>query len=102
LRVEPQGPRTRILCTKTLAHRLVPDAPRRAIFRDLLEEIIMRVEEKRKLRSEFVDFEAAPNRPVHIFDSVAQRERKFLNRGRARFSNVIAADRNRIELRRLL
>ncbi len=77
----------------------MPDAPRGAIFRDFFKEIVVRVEEERKLRRKVVHGKAAAEAPLHIFDSVAQSECQFLNRSRACLANVVAADRNRVELR---
>ena len=81
---------------------LIPDAARGAIFGDFLEEIVVRVEEKGKARREIVDVQAAAQRPFDIFDAVAQREGELLNGRRAGLANVIAADGNGIELRRVL
>ena len=36
--------------------------------------------------------QAAAHAPFDVFDAVAQGEGQFLNRGRSRFANVIAAD----------
>ena len=58
LRVEPQRPRARILRAEALAHHALPDAPRGAVLGDLLEEIVVRVEEKRKPRREIVHLQS--------------------------------------------
>ena len=99
LRVEAQRPGTRIFRAEAFHHRFVPDAARGAILGDLFEEIVVRVEEERKPRREVVHVHAATHAPLDVFDAVAQRERQFLNRGRAGLANVIAADRNGIEFR---
>ena len=80
-----------------LHHRLVPDAAGGAILGDLFEEIVVGVEEEGKLRNELIHVHAAAHAPFDIFDAVAQRERQFLNGGRARFANVITADGDGIE-----
>ena len=59
LRVETQSPGACVLRSEALAHRLVPDAARGAIFGDFLEEIAVRVEEERKARREIVHVQAA-------------------------------------------
>ena len=62
----------------------------------------MGVEEKRKPRRELVHLPGRGEGALHVLDAVAQREGQFLNRGRAGFADVIAADRDRIEARRVL
>src|SRR5438552_4125214 len=95
--VETQSPGARVLGFIALDHGFVPDAARGAILGDLLEEIVVRVEEKRKLRHELVHVEAATHSPFDVFKAVAQREGEFLNSGRAGLADVIAADRNGVE-----
>src|SRR5437667_3712857 len=96
LRVQPQTPRPRVLGTERVAHLARPDATRRAIFRELLEEIVMGVEEKRKAWREVVDFQTAVDAPADVLHPVREGEREFLRRGRARLADVIPADRNRV------
>ena len=60
------------------------------------------LKKKRKLRGEIVDVHAAAHAPFDVFDAVAQGERQFLNGGGAGFANVIAADGDGIEFRRVL
>src|SRR5437899_10426053 len=97
--MEAQSPSARILGAVTLRHGFVPDAACRAIFCDFLEEVAVRVEEKRKLWSEIVDIHSAAQRPFDILHAITQGERQFLNRCRTRFADVVSADGNRIELR---
>ena len=85
---------------KRSLHHLAPDLAGGAIFGDLLEEIVVRVEEEAESRAEIVDIESAPLRPLHVLDAVVQGERQFLQRGRTGLANVIAADRNGVEARR--
>src|SRR5215475_12806606 len=92
LRVEAQRPGSRILRSVPFRHRLVPDAPRGPVFRDLLKKVAVRVEEERKLRGKVVYLHAATQRPFDVFHSVAQREGEFLDGRRAGFTDVIAAD----------
>ncbi len=80
----------------------MPDAAGCAILGDLLEEITVRVKEKGKLRHEFIDVEAAAHSPFDVLKAVTERKSQFLNCGRAGFADVIAADRNGVEFRRVL
>src|SRR6266436_3796814 len=57
LRVETQHQRARIFRTKTFHHDFRPQAARGAILANFFEQIAVRVEEKRKLRREFIDAE---------------------------------------------
>ena len=61
----------------------------------------MRVEEEAEARREFVNGEAALERPFHIFHAVAQRECQFLRGGGAGFANVIPGDRDGVVARHL-
>src|SRR5215472_2955537 len=76
----------------------MPDAPRGTILSNLFEEIIVRVEEKRKLRNKFIDIEPSTHSPFDILESVAQGKSQLLNRRGARLADVVAADRNGVEL----
>ena len=87
---------------KAFRHDLVPDAARGAIFCNFLKEIVVRVEEEGESRSKLIDVEAAAHAPFDILHAVAQGESKFLNRRRAGFANVVAADGDGIELRSVL
>ena len=102
LRMKTESQRARVFGVEAFAHGVVPDAPRGAIFRQFLEEIVVRVEEERQSRREIVHGEAALHPALHILDPVAQRERQLLNRRRARLANVIPADGDGIEARRAL
>src|SRR6267154_94920 len=94
LRVEAKSRGARQFRSESLGHRLVPDAARGTVFRNLFEEIVVRVEEKRQGRREIVDGEPAADAPFDVLDSIAQGERQLLNRGRSGFANVVAADGN--------
>ncbi len=87
--------------TVAVAHDRGPKAARRPVLRDFFEQIVMRVEEEAQARGKLIDCQAARERPIHVLDAVAQREGQFLHRRRAGFANVIAADRNRVEARRM-
>src|SRR5579883_3378397 len=98
LRMKSQDRGLRISAMESLRHHFVPDLSRGAIFRNLLEQIVMGIEEERKPRREIVNIEAAAKRPFDIFDSIVEREREFLQRRRSRFTDVISADGNRVPL----
>src|SRR3990170_3988936 len=57
LRVEPEEPGTRVLRAEGVPHLPRPDPPRGAVLRDLLEEVVVRVEEEGQARREIVDEE---------------------------------------------
>ncbi len=59
----------------------------------------MRVEKERQARGEGVDFEARLEGRFDVGDGVGESECHFLDRRRACFADVVAADRNRIPLR---
>jgi hypothetical protein len=101
LAVKAQLPRAFAFGVEPIAHRLGPDLPRGAVLGDLLEEIAVRVEEERHARHEVVDVQTGVDAPLHVFEAVAQRERELLERGRSRFANVVAADRDRVPARHL-
>ena len=70
------------------------DAQRRraAELRDLLEEVVVRVEEEREARAELVRREPGRNRRLAVRDPVRERERELLHRRRARLADVVAGD----------
>src|SRR5260370_5390891 len=78
------------------------DAADSTILGYYYEEIVMSVEEKRKLRDKLVHFEAAAHSQLDVLEAVAQGEGQFLDGGRAGFADVIAADGNGVELGRVL
>ena len=92
LRVEAQHQRARISRAKAFAHDVRPEPARGAVLRDLLEQVVVRVEEKRKPRREFVHGQARGDRGVDVGDGVGQREGHFLRGGRASLANVIAGN----------
>ena len=79
-----------------------PDPARRPELGDLLEEIVMDVEEEREPGRETIDVQPARYPALHVREAVGQREREFLRSGRAGFADVVAGDRDRIPLRRVL
>src|SRR5712691_3724465 len=102
LRVEAHQPRARVLRSVFLPQLASPDAPRGSVFRDLLEEVEMRVEEEGETRREVIDVETALDRPVDVCEAVRERERELLRRGRAGLADVVARDRDRMPLGHLL
>ena len=91
-----------VLGAETGLHYLTPNLPGGAVLGDLFEKIVVRVEEEAQARTELVHVEAAAPRPFDIFDTVVEREREFLQGGRAGLANVISADGNGVEARREL
>ena len=75
--------------------------PRRAQLRDLHEQVHADAEEEAQARREIVDVEAVGLRRAHIFHAVGERVGELLHRRRPGLVHVIAADRDRVELRHL-
>src|SRR5205807_9675368 len=66
VRAHEQGPLIlRVVAAFDLAR---PNPPGRAELRDLLEEIVVNVEEERKMRDEIVDAQAGINAPFPVLD----------------------------------
>src|SRR6266540_1303976 len=101
LRVEPQEPRARILRAEGVAHLPRPDPPGGPVLRELLEEVVVRVEEERQAGREVVDRQATVDPPPHVLDAVREGEGELLRRGGARLADVVPADRDRVPLRHL-
>ncbi len=80
-------------------HDPVPQEARRAQLRHLHEEVHADAEEEGQARREMVDVEPLGLRRPHIFHAVGEGEGELLDRGRAGLVHVIAADRDRVELR---
>src|SRR5438876_8121720 len=102
LRVVSEEPRTRVLRAERVPHLAGPDPAGRAVLREFLEQIVVRVEEERQAGREVVHLESAVHAPADVFHAVRQGEGQLLSGGRPCFANVIAADRNRVPLRYLL
>jgi hypothetical protein len=101
LRVEAQAQGALVARTEPVAQLACPDPPRRAVLRDLLEEVHVRVEEERESRREFVDLEPARERPFDVGEAVRKREGELLCGGRAGLADVVAGDRHRMHPRQL-
>src|SRR5205814_2092597 len=97
LRVEAQFEAALAARAVTVAHHMGPDLAGGAVLGDLFEEIAVRVEEEAEAGRELVNCEPAFERPIHIFDAVAQGEGELLHGGGTSFPNVITADGNGIE-----
>ncbi len=91
-----------IFRTEPVFHQAIPDLARGAVFGNLFEKIVVRVEKEAEPRPEVVNVEAATARPLDVFDSVVDGEREFLQRRRSGFADMIAADRDGVEARRKL
>ena len=98
LRVEPEPRRPFLLRAELVAHHLGPDPAGGAELRDLLEEVVVRVEEEREPRSELIHVETALLRLRHVRAPVREGERELLDRGGAGLPDVIARDRDRVPL----
>src|SRR5271168_3517635 len=88
-----------VFCAKAIFHQAVPDLARGAVFGDLFEEIVMRIEKEAEAWSEIVNVKAATARPLDIFDTVVNGECEFLQSGGSGFANVVAADGDGVEAR---
>src|ERR1700687_2445384 len=102
LRVETHQAGAIVFRAEAILHQAIPDFARGTVFGDLFEKIVVRVEKKAEARAEVVDVKAAAERPLDVFNAVIDGESEFLQRGRSRFANVIAADRDGVEARRKL
>ena len=80
-------------------HQLRPDHARGAQLGDLHEVVHADRPEERHARRELIDGQAGLDAGADIFDAVGQRIGELEILRRAGFLHVIAADRNRIELR---
>ena len=92
LRMEAELLRAGIGRAEAIRHTPRPEAPRRAELRDLLEEVVVRVEEERDALAERVDVETRVNRRPHVRARMREREGDLLNGGRSRLADVVAAD----------
>src|SRR5581483_5186389 len=90
--VQLERRRQSVCGTATRSHSTRPNSSGRSVLGDLVKEIIVRVKEERDSRNKAIKVEAGAEAPVNVLDSVAKREGKFLQSGRASFTNVITAD----------
>ena len=75
---------------EAVAHDLRPQRAGGAELRDLLEEVVVRVEEEREPGAERVGGEARGDRRLAVGDPVREREGELLRRRRARLADVVA------------
>jgi hypothetical protein len=99
--VEPELLCTRVGGAEAIAHDPRPQPACGAELRDLFEEVVVRVEEERQALAEGVRLQTAVDARLHVGNAVRERERHLLHGRRSRLADVIAADRNRVPLRRL-
>ena len=99
LRVEAHEERALALGAVAVAQLARPDPAGRAVLRDLLEEVDVRVEEEREPRREVVDVHPPLAAGLDVGEPVGQRERQLLGRGRPRLADVVPRDRDRVPAR---
>ena len=80
-------------------HHPPPQQARRAQLRDLEVEVHPDAEEERQPPGELVDVEAARDRRAHVLAPVGEREGELERLRRAGLLDVVAGDRDRVELR---
>ena len=100
LGVKAQGPRLGTGDGEAFASDPLPDDPRRAELRDLLDERRIRGEEERELPHEGLDRETAGDRGLDVGDRVREGERELLHRVRPGLADVIAGDRDGVPARK--
>src|SRR5258706_12476928 len=88
LRVETQLPTGWLLRFETFAHDPCPHTTRGAELGDFFEQVVVCVEEERKLPREIVHLQASFQSRFHISNSICQGECHFLNRGRTSSTDV--------------
>ena len=88
----------RVLRTEAV-DQLGPQQPGRAHLRDLHEDVHADGPEEAQPRGERVDVEAGIEACPQVLDAVRQRVRELEIGGRAGFLDVVAGDRDRVELR---
>ena len=101
LRVEAHEQRPLARRAEAVAELACPDPTSRAVLRNLLEEVEVRVEEEGESRRELVRFEASLDGCLDVRKAVGERERELLCRRRARLANVVPGDGDRVEERHL-
>ncbi len=84
-----------------LGHDPVPECPRGAQLRHLHEQVHSDSEEEAQPSREGVDLQPLRHRRADIFHTVGERVSELLHRRRSGLVHVIAADRDRVELRHL-
>ena len=98
------GVKTQLLCARaggaeSVTHDARPHPAGGAIFCDLVQEIVVRVEEEREALPALVDIETSGKGRLHVRAGVRQREGDLLHRCRAGLTDVVSANRDRVPLR---
>src|SRR5256712_10709616 len=96
LSVETQLARFRIPGFETVLHYMGPDSTRSSELRNLLQEIVPAGEEEGKLGSELVYLKSSIKSRPNVINSVCKTETEFLDCTGPCFTNVIAADTDRV------
>ena len=99
LDMRAEHPRTRVLCLEALAHDLRPHTAQRAVLRDLLEEVVLRVEDPRDARPDIIGADTALDRPLYISNRIGEGERHLLRGCAPGLSHVVAADAYSVKAR---
>ena len=102
LRVEAQLLGAGVRRAEAVAHEVRPQPARGSKLGDLLEKIVMCVEEERQALAEPVDVETGIDRRLNVRNRMRECERDLLDRCRAGFTDVVAADRNRVPVGELV
>ena len=101
LHVGAKQPGFRVLGAEALAHEPGPHATQRPVLRHLLEEGVVAVEDPGDARGQLVHVVAALLARLQVGDGVRECEGDLLRRGGAGVPDVVAADADRVELRRV-
>ena len=88
-----------VLGAKAIAHEARPHPACRTKLRDLLEDIVVRIEEEGQAWREGVNVEPTINCSLDVGEAVGERKRQLLNRRRTGLADVIPGDRDRVETR---
>jgi hypothetical protein len=72
--------RALVLRAVAVPHHAGPDPPGRTQLRDLLEELVVRVEEEAEAGRELLDVQPSVQARLDVLHAVAQRERELLGR----------------------
>ena len=101
LGVEPQLHRALQLRAVAVVEPPGPDAARRPVLGDLLEEVDVGVEEEAQPGREGIDGQARLQRQLDVGEAVGEGEGQLLRGRRAGLADVVAGDRDRVPARHL-
>ena len=102
LGVKTQHPGARIIRLETFTHNLRPHAASGTEFGDFFQELVVRIKEEGKPGGKLVNIQTSPDRGVHISNAIRQGERYFLSCGTSCLAHVIAGDRDRVPIRKMI